>query len=231
MILRQHRKIRGEACSQGGPGGVSFRALAIFALLLGALGSGCVGYREYYDRAADRYDAVLRETAPDTTDKRVRYTLNVAYYLGGALAAPVSRRWPELDCLARRTIRDMQIFEPGNIGRAVDRPDYHFIFNVNIESTGEPGALSGLILPFHRGLQYTARLQVLDERGELLADYAASAGTFQCRHVLLLPLAPFYRPYFSDRRARRNIFEALAVRLIANRAEFRGRPAKAAGGS
>ena len=65
-------------------------ALAAAVLLIAAASGCCAAYRDYYDRAADRYDEVLKETAPELSGKRVRYTVNVAAYLGDELAKPIS---------------------------------------------------------------------------------------------------------------------------------------------
>ena len=179
-----------------------------------------MGYRDHYDLAADKYEDVLRETAPLRSAKSARYTMNVAYYVGGELTEPVSKEHPKYDALVRRTIRDMRIFEGGKVGSVVERPDYHFIFDIKIETTHEPGTFSGLILPFYKACEYTAKLQVLDENGQPFSNYAASAETFQVRHVFLILFTPFYWPGWADSRARRNLFEALSVKLITDRKEF-----------
>lgn len=194
-------------------------AVALFA----ALGTGCMGYRTYHDSAADRYNAVLhadRGEGPAPTEKSVRFALNVVAYVGGELAEPVSTRHEAIEKLARRTICDMGIFKPENVGDSVERPDYQFIFDVQIETTREPGVFSGLILPFFRTRQRIVRLQVLDERGQPFASYTAASETFQARHVLLFWLTPFYWPGQAERNARRDVFKALAVKLITDREEF-----------
>ena len=195
------------------------RAVLICAALA-ALAPGCVGYRTYHDLDADRYDEVLSATAPNVRQKTVRYTVNVRRYVAGELAEPVSRKNEVLEELARRAISDMGFFAPQNVGKNIKRPDYHFVFNVEIKKTKEYGLLSGLILPSFRSREYTVALQVLDETGAPFASYAAGAETFQARHPFVILFTPFYLPYWADRRARRNVFEALAVKLIKDRKEY-----------
>ncbi len=194
--------------------------IAIIAILLGTATSGCVGYRSHYDLDADRYEDALRQAAPLGSQKTARYTLNVACYTGYKLVEAVSKPRPKLDALAQRTITDMGIFEEGEVGQTVKTADYHFIFDIEIRSTQEPGTFSGLILPFFRGRKYTARLEVLDEKGQPFANYAASAETLYVRHPLFLLFTPFYWPGWAENRARENLFQALSVRLIADRKEF-----------
>jgi len=192
--------------------------LAVALLVL--LASGCMGYRDYYDTASDRYDEALAGARPATTDRRARCTVHVRRYLARTLEEPVSVERTELERMAEESIRQMQIFKPDRLGRNVERPDYHFIFDVTIETTREPGLFAGLILPFDRGREYTVRLQVLDERGKPFTRYAAAAGTRQFRHLFLLPVAPFYWPGWAERRAMRDLFRALTVKLIEHRKEY-----------
>ena len=196
---------------------------ALAVALCAALGAGCIGYRTHHDSAADRYKAAVRPgqgEEPAPTDKRVRFAVNVAVYVGGELAEPVSTRHKAIEKLARRTICDMGIFKPENVGDSVERPDYQFIFDVRIETTREPGVFSGLILPFFQTRQRIVRLQVLDEKGQPFASYTAASETFQARHTLLFWLTPFYWPGQAERNARGDLFKALAVKLITDREEF-----------
>jgi|GEM_PF-3197023 len=198
-------------------------AAFLTAALFAALGAGCIGYRTYHDYDADGYKAALLEgrgEEPAPTAKRVRFAVNVAVYVGGELAEPVSARHEAVEKLARRTICDMGIFKPENVGGSVDRPDYQFIFDLRMETTREPGVFSGLILPFFRTRQRIVRLQVLDEKGQPFASYTAASETFQARHILLFWLTPFYWPGQAEGNARRDLFKALAVKLITDREEF-----------
>ena len=200
-----------------------FRRAAL--ALLAACAAGCVGYRDHYDPAADRYQFAtfvdrVGKPAHERTKLSARCVVNVTCYVGGELAEPVSKRWPQLEALALRTIRDMRVFEDANIGADIAKPDYIFTFDIRIDISREPGCFSGLILPFYRVQQATAKLQVLDDKGEPFADYVASSETFEVRHIFLIPLTPFYWPGWAEGRARRNLFEALAVKLITDRKEF-----------
>jgi len=206
-------------------GARSARALPALVILLAACAAGCVGYRDHYDPAADRYQFAtfvnrVGKQADRRTKLRARCVVNVTCYVGGELAEPVSKRWPQFEELALRTIRDMRMFEDANIGADIAKPDYIFTFGIRIDISQEPGCCSGLILPFYRVQQATAKLQVLDDKGEPFADYVASSETFEVRHLFLIPLTPFYWPGWAESRARRNLFEALAVKLITDRKEF-----------
>ena len=114
----------------------------------------------------------------------------------------------------------MRIFNGAHIATDTADADYHFVFNVKIHTTQEPGLFSGLILPFYRSREYSVSLQVLDEKGDPFSTYVSSAEMFEMRHIIFLPLSPFYLPFFANRNARRNIFEALSVKLINDRKEF-----------
>ncbi len=201
-------------------------AWGVVALLgLLALGAtGCMGYRDHYDLDADRYKSDVLGTASGAesprTQRTARPVVHVACFVAGERVEPVSAPWPTLEALAARTVRDMGVFEPENTGRDVVHPDYLFVFDVRIEISQEPGLFSGLILPFYRVERTTVRLQVLDDQGEPFANYITSAETFEARHIFLLPLTPFYWPGSAERRARRGLFEALAVKLVADRKEF-----------
>jgi len=279
MTVKDNRRRRGGA----------WRIAAVLACVAGA---GCVGYREHWDPAADRYERALEKARPflserggseslptsadvdlvhaaldrglltveraahcmevqrykaragnraplerllletgDLTRRQLaeirkdlartaRCTVNVTRTLNGQLATPVSTPWPEFEELARQTVRDTVVLRDENIRESIDRPDYHFVFNITIDTTAEPGLCSGLILPFYRSRGVKATLQVLDERGDEFAHYAASAGTYQYRHVLFVLFTPFYWPGWADARAERNLFEALTVKLLTDRAEF-----------
>lgn len=203
----------------------SARVLPALVILLAACAAGCVGYRDHYDPAADRYQFAtfidrVGKQAHERTKLKARCVVNVACYVGGELARPVSAKWPELEALALRTVRDMRVFEDANIGGETAKPDYLFTFDIRIDVSREPGCFSGLILPFYKVQQATAKLQVLDGEGEPFADYVASSSTLEVRHILLIPLMPFYWPGWAESRARRNLFEALAVKLITDRKEF-----------
>jgi hypothetical protein len=132
----------------------------------------------------------------------------------------VSTEWKDLAELARRAVVDIGAFEESNVGRAVERPDFHFIFEIRIESTDEPWLPSGLIWPFYREREYTVRVHVLDKKGQLCSDYIASSGTFQARHIFLVPFTPFYWPGRAERAARRSVFEALSAKLVVDRKGF-----------
>lgn len=202
-------------------------ALAISAalVLLAVCSSGCMAYRNHYGLDADKYDiarlsAGLDDGAPKPSARKARCVVNVATYVRGELAEPVSTGQPELNELAARTLRDMRIFTDANIGPDVLKPDYTFTFDIRIEVSQEPGIFSGLILPFYKVRQTVVRLQVLDDKGEPFAGYVASAETFEVRHILLFPFTPFYWPGWAYGNARENLFEALAVKLVRDRKEF-----------
>jgi hypothetical protein len=191
------------------------------ALLLIATASGCcVAYRDHYDRAADQFDKVMKETSPEVSGKRVRYTVHVASYLGDELAEPISEESSTFDRLALRAVMNMRIFSGAHIATDMANADYHFIFSVKIRTTQDPGLFSGLIMPFYRARAYTVSLQVLDEKGDPFSTYVSSSEVFEMRHILFLPAAPFYLPFFANRNARHSIFEALSVKLINDRKEF-----------
>ncbi len=194
--------------------------LPCFALLLVLLVPGCVGYLGHTDAAAGKYVEVVCATRPIPSDKRVRCTLNVAYAVAGAPAAIERAESRELNALMRRTIDDMNIFPVKNVGSKVERPDYHFVFNVRIESTRKPCVFSGLILPFYRTREYTVTLQILDEKGQPFSNYAASSEVSETRHLFLLPFTPFFWPARTEALARRSAFEALSVKLVTDRKEF-----------
>ena len=196
------------------------RTTALCLVFLAAAATGCMGYREYYDRAADQYPAALAKIEPLSSSKKVRYTVNVAHVVGWRLADSVSSERPRLDALARRTIEDLRLFAPANVGAGIEAPDLHFIFDVTIESTREPGPFSGLILPFYRSCDYTVQVHVLDAKGKLVAGAVASAEASQVRHVFYLFAAPFYWPGWAESRAEKNPFEAVTVKLLAERRKF-----------
>jgi len=190
-------------------------------LLLLCLGlCGCVGYRTYYALESHMYAEAMREPVPGKTAKTVRYTVNITRSVAGRPPESVSAKSPEIDALARRAIEDMRIFDKGNIRPNPEQADYHFVFDVRIDDTTAPGALSGAIFPFHRSRETTVRLAVLNARGELFSHYTASAETRETRHVLLFPFTLFWPPGRAESRARRSIFEAIAVRLIEDSKEF-----------
>ena len=200
-------------------------AMSAVLVLLAVCSAGCMGYRNHYDLDADKYDAARLATglgaeAQEPTPRKARCVVNVATYLSGELAEPISTEQPELNKMAARTIRDMRMFTDANIGPDILRPDYTFTFDIRIEISREPGIFSGLILPFYKVRQTTVRLQVLDDKGEPFANYITSAETFEVRHIFLLPLTPFYWPGSAYGNAQENLFEALAVKLIKDRKEF-----------
>jgi hypothetical protein len=191
----------------------------LLALLL-ASASGCMAYREYWDTDADRYDEVFAAAPPAVSGQTARYTVNVVRRVDRDRVEPISKEWPDIKKLARQSIYDMGIFAKESVRTRTRRPDYHFIFDVSIESTDEPGTFSGLILPFYRSCETTVRLQVLDRDGAPFASYICSAETFQARHFSLVLFTPFYWPGWAEGRARRSVFRALAVKLITDRKEF-----------
>jgi hypothetical protein len=190
-------------------------------VLLAALSAGCVGYREYHDLAADRYPDALPTAGPTAPDARARLVVHVREFVRDELQLPVSRPRPEFRALARRTVEALALFKAEHIGRDVVRPDFFFIFNVDLRSTDKPVLVSGLILPFYRAREITARAQVLDAAGRPVTHAVASAQTFEVRHLFLLPATPFNWPPSAGRRARRSVFHALAVKLAARRDRLR----------
>ena len=193
---------------------------AVLALLLALGAAGCVGFTGYYDSDADRYADVLRQPAPPPCDKKVRYTVNVEYYVGGERSGIRREEREKLRALACRTVIDMRMFRIKNIYSSHRGPDCDFIFDVTVTSTGDPGLLAGLILPFLRTREYSVKLRVLNRAGEVIAHYAASAAMSEARHILLFFLAPFYSPSRADDRAAANVFKALSVKLIRDSKEF-----------
>ncbi len=181
---------------------------------------GCVGYRTYYALESHMHAEAMREPLPGKTAKTIRYTVNITHTPAFRSPDSVSPKLPEFDALARRAIEDMRIFDKKNISPNTERADYHFVFDVQIEDSFPPGAFSGAIFPFHRTRETTVRLAVLNARGEVFSNYMASAATREVRHALLLPFAPFWPPGRAESRARRSIFEAIAVRLIEDSKEF-----------
>ena len=198
--------------------------LATLALCL----AGCVGWRQSYDPAADRLPDATRSAAWLHTAKTARYTVNVMRRVGYRSIVPASQGVTRFNDLARDAILRLKVFEPGKILRDVDRADYHFLFTVRIETTREPGVLSGLIWPFHRARSYLAELAVLDDKGRLLQTYVASAETVQVRHTLLLLLTPFCWPAAAESRAERNLFDALAMKVFLDRRVLAEPPSLAA---
>ncbi|MFW6157741.1 MAG: hypothetical protein ACOC8E_00115 [Planctomycetota bacterium] len=183
--------------------------------------AGCAGYTTHSDPAADRYDATIQAAPAKPTDHVVRCTVHVAHRVGDELDEPVSADWPRYQTLAHQAIETMGVFRPGNIRRHSPRPDYHFVFDISIEDTAEPGLCSGLIIPFYRTRTIEGRLQVLDEQGAPFAAYVASAGAFQYRHPFVFFLTPFCWPGWAERRARDRVFRALAVKLTEDAREYR----------
>jgi hypothetical protein len=196
-------------------------ALSAAALLLAVCTSGCMGYRSHYDLDADDYLAEIAKLDVTVRGERsVRCVVNVATIVRGELAEPVSAEQPELEALAVRTVRDMQMWTGANVAVDVADPDYVFTFDVQVDVSQEPGLFSGLILPFYRVRRTMVRLQVLDDKGEPFANYVTSSETFEVRHILLFPFTPFYWPAWATGNARENLFEALAVKLMRDRKEF-----------
>jgi len=196
-------------------------ALSAAALLLAVCTSGCMGYRSHYDLDADDYLAEIVKLDVNVRGERsVRCVVNVATIVRGELAEPVSAEQPELEALAVRTVRDMQMSTGANVAVDVAAPDYVFTFDVQVDVSQEPGLFSGLILPFYKVRRTTVRLQVLDDKGEPFANYVTSSETFEVRHILLFPFTPFYWPGWAAGNARENLFEALAVKLMRARKEF-----------
>ncbi|MFO7899454.1 MAG: hypothetical protein R6V58_10400 [Planctomycetota bacterium] len=194
---------------------------AVSVLALALTVAGCAGHSTHYDPAADRYETAARAGAAAPTDRVARCTVHVIHRVADELADPVSADRPRYQALAREAIETMGVFRPANIRRHSLRPDYHFIFDVSIEDTAEPGLCSGLIIPFYRTRTIEGRLQVLDEQGAPFAAYVASAGAFQYRHPLVFFLTPFCWPGWAERRARDRVFRALAVKLIEDAREYR----------
>jgi len=189
--------------------------MSLAAAVLCLLAAGCMGWRDHHDPAADRYPGALGAGPPPQRGARV--TVNVARFVAGRLDEPVSAPHPQIEGLARRTVREAG-FRPVEGGGEVAR---RFLFDVRIDVTHEPGLLSGLILPFYRTRQVTAQLQVLDGQGRPAVDHTASAASCEARHLLLLPLTPFCRPGPADREATESVFEALSVKLLDNRDPLR----------
>ncbi len=181
---------------------------------------GCVGYRTHYALESHMHAEAMRELPPGKTAKTVRYTVNITRTVAGLPPNSVSGQSPEIDALARRAIEDMRIFDKKSIRPNPDQADYHFVFDVRIDDTARPGALSAVIFPSHRARETTVRLAVLNARGEAFSHYTASAAIREARHILLLPFAPFWSPDRAESRARRSVFEAIAVRLIEDSKEF-----------
>jgi len=190
-------------------------------LLLALLLPGCIGYGTWYDHAADQYAQLRLETQLAPTDKRVRYSVHVARLVAGDPAPPRATDAPEFDALARRSIASLQLFGNSLVSRSIPEPDYYFLFDVRIEDTHAPGLFSGAILPFFSSREYTVRLSVQDRDGKPIASYTAGAATFEARHIFLLPFTPFSWPGRAESAARRLLFQALSVHLVADRAIFK----------
>jgi len=193
---------------------------AILTVLLVFGVAGCVGFTGYYDADADRYADVLRRPPPPPCDKKVRYTVNIEYYVGGDRAGIRREEREKLRALACRTVIDTRIFKIKNIYSSHWDPDCEFIFDVTITDTGTPGLLAGMIVPFLRTREYSVRLRVLNRAGEVIVHYAASAAMLEARHTLLFFLAPFYPPSCADDRTVSNVFKALSVKLIRDCKDF-----------
>lgn len=193
---------------------------AAFVLILAAGLAGCVGRLDAYDRAADLYADAVRGLTGPVSSKTARYTVHVAHYVGGEPAAVAARELLELDALAGKALQDARLLKEANIARDTERHDWHFVFNIQVETTREPGLFAGLIMPFYRARSYGAELAVLDGKGRLVRHYAASASTTESRHVFLVFSSLCRPPARADERARRSLFEAITVKLIADRKNF-----------
>ena len=188
--------------------------------LVAALVAGCISYVDKVDRAAVEPLLNPRAVAAPLNSPTARYSVNAAHYVREVLDEPVSVSRPSLQRLARATVLESRAFQAEHVGRAVESPDYYFIFDVSIRDTNKPWVTSGLILPFFRSREYTVNLNVLDKKGDLFTHYTGTAEVFEARHVFLFWLTPFYLPGRADWRARVAAFEAIAVKVSKDREKF-----------